>query len=129
MSSDSDSNHSFLSEHSDGGDLPFFPTFSSPTKEEPAAARSASSVTSPGGRITATLSGASISTPEKRPLPPGADLDNFSPHHSRTDKKALEHSRKLARKAEELGRRIKTKRERDEKVDHLKNLSLIAILL
>jgi hypothetical protein len=75
-------------------------------------------VISPGGRITATLSGASISTPEKGPLLQASDLDHFSPHHSRTDKKALEHSRKLARKAAELGKRIKTKRDRDEKVDH-----------
>ena len=118
MSSDSDSNHSFHSEHSDGGDLPFFPTFSSPTKkEEPAAAPSGSSMISPGGRITAALLGASISTPEKRPLPSaGSDLDHFSPHHTRTDKKTLEHTRKLVRKAEELGKRIKIKRERDEKV-------------
>lgn len=133
MSSDSDSNHSFLSEHSDGGDLPIFPTFSSPTKkEEPAAGPSgSSSVTSPGGLITAALSGASISTPEKRPLPPtGSDLDHFSPHHTRTDKKTLEHTRKLVRKAEELGKRIKIKRERDEKVDNLpKNFCCPSLLI
>ena len=118
MSSDSDSNHSFLSEHSDGGDLPTFPTFSSPTKntEQPAPG---TSVSSPCG-ITATLSAASISTPEKR-VPPAVNLDHYSPHQSYTDKRALEHSRKLARKAEELAKRIKIKTERNEKVGHLKS--------
>lgn len=119
MSSDSDSNHSFLSEHSDGGDLPFFPTFSSPTKNGDQVAAAPSSVGSPGGILTATLSAASISTPEKirDGGPPAVNLDHFSPHQSQTDKKALEHSRKLARKAEELAKRIKTKRDRNEKVD------------
>ena len=111
MSSDSDSNHSFISEHSDGGDLPAFPTFSSPTKnkEEPAPR---ASVNSPSG-ITATLSAASIGTPEER-VPQAYNLD--SPHQSYTDKKALENSRKLARKAEELAKRITIKKERNEKV-------------
>ena len=116
MSSDSDdSNHSFLSEHSDGGDLPVFPTFSSPTKntEQPAPG---TSVSSPGG-IAATFSAASISTPERR-VPPAVNLDHFSPHQSHTDKRALEHSRKLARKAEELAKSIKIKTERNEKVGY-----------
>lgn len=115
MSSDSDSNHSFFSEHSDGGDLPAFPTFSSPSRktEEPAPG---TTVSSPGG-ITATLSTASTAgTPEKKL--PQAYLD--SPHQSYTDKRALEHSRRLARKAKELGERIKIKTERNEKVGDIK---------
>ena len=115
MSSDSESNHSFLSEHSDGGDLPFFPTFSSPTKNTEQRA-STPTASSPGG-ITATLSAATISTPEKRVVPPAVNWDHLSPHQSHSDRKALEQSRKLARKAEELARRVVTKRDRDEKVN------------
>lgn len=114
MSTDeSDSNHSCTSVHSDGGDLPSFPTFSSPTKttEQPGP-----SVSSPGG-ITATLSAASLATctPEKK-IPQPISLDHFSPYQSHIDRKALEHSRKLARKAKELGKRVKVKTERNEKV-------------
>ena len=125
MSSDSDSNHSFSSEHSDGGDLPCFPTFSSPAKNTEQSAAS-SSVGSPGG-ITTTLSAATIRTPEKRVVPSVVNLDHFSPHQFHSGKKALEKSRKLVRKAEELAKRTITKRDRDEKVGHLNSVMLITV--
>lgn len=115
MSSDSDSNHSLRSFHSDGGDLPSFPTFYSPAKPKECERRVSSSVSSPAGGITAALSAASVGTPEKK-VSLDINLEHPSPHKSHSYKKALERSRKLSRKAEELGERIKVKTERDEKV-------------
>ena len=113
---DSDSCRGYNSEYSDDGDLPSFPTFSSPAKPKE---RPSSSVASPSG-IIASLSAATLSggTPEKS-APPTVDTGHFSPHNSYTDKKALERSRKLARKAEELAQKIKVKTERNEKVQNI----------
>lgn len=108
---ESDSNDSIISDHSDGGDLPSFTVFSSPNK---AKEQRALSLPSPGV-LSASLSAATLNTPVKND-PPKLELEQFSPHNSHTDRKALEQSRKLARKAEELAKHIKDKTERNEKV-------------